>query len=234
MDKLFEVWRKQYYTEPVLVILVVITFLISFKKKKSFPQLRLFPVYLASFIILIIISYMGIVSIQGPYRKFLVKISTFTDYVVSVIEFCAFTYFLYTISKTVIKKAIYIISLLTLLIFFSVPFYRMYISGLLNSHDLHFLYIIESSSLLVLCSLHFIDLFKSPPVHKLLNSSNFWISSGLTFYLICTFPGTLLTDYLYNTNQLSYYHLWALIYIFYILLFLTIIKAYTCRSAEAQ
>jgi hypothetical protein len=236
MNRIFEVSERSYYTNFLCIIAISITFLISLKKKKLLPQLKFLPVYLGSFLILNAITYIPyLLDLKPPNLLIISRINRTWDFIVTVIEFFTFTYYLYSVLKTVkFKKTIKLTGVVFLGVTFLYSIHHLYNLTPISTHALHNVYIIESLTLLIFCFLYFIELFRFPPVNNLLESPDFWISTGLMFYLLCTFPVTILTDYLSHMNTLFYYDAFTLINIFYTLLFLAIIKAYFCPSMETK
>jgi hypothetical protein len=236
MNQLIKFWESTYYTAFLCESIIIIAFFISLKKSKQLPQLKLVPLYLGSFIVYLLLSHSATIFFSnGPYFLLAYRIARIGDFIVTIIEFFTFSYYLYTVLQT--NKFKIIIKALSLIAFGMFLFYtirNLYFLKPIKLHELNVTYIIESSALLLFCFFYFVELFKSPPVGKLLKSPDFWVSSGLMFYLICTFPVTIIANYLVETMPLLYLDLFIVIYIFYILLFLTIIKAYLCKSAEVR
>lgn len=234
MDEIIQDWEKNYYTELWLFIILVVTLIISLKKRSLHPQLKLLPIYLISFLLLNVSGYIhDIFFYQKTYSTFFLTINKIGNYLVTLIEFSTFLYYFYTIIKTTkIKIIIRIVSVCMLLLFSLILIQLLFFTDGSDYSPLHNLYIAESATLFIICFFYFIELFRSPPILKLTNTPNFWISSGLMFYLLGTLPITLITDYIFDTNFFLYENLFSIIYLLYILLFLMIIRAYLCKSEK--
>lgn len=227
MNRVFEIWENSLYTDPVLFIVQIFTFIISIKKFKSSPQLKLIPLYL---ILFISFSAINTIMLSHPSSKNKIgeiKFEIIGNFTVTFFEFSAFAHYAYVISKNkAFRKAILLLSFIALtmaILLISFPFHA---SQLITVNTLNNIYIIESILLLIICSFYFIELFSAPAILKLLKTTNFWVSSGLIFYLACTLPFTVLSNYFIQTNVALYKNLYSLIYIFYILLFVMITRGY--------
>ncbi len=155
------------------------------------------------------------------------------NYVVSLIELFVFLYYFHFIIQTKkLKFALGLIGLIIGMFFLLRLFLLLLFTNSLTVTPLHNFYVIESLVLLFCCICYFVELFKSPPVLKLTDTFNFWVSSGLLFYLFGTFPITLITNYFFSTSTLLYENLFTIINIFYILMFLMIVRAYLCKQVK--
>jgi hypothetical protein len=235
MIDIIEDWRKNYFTGLGLLISVLFTLYISLKKRTRYPELKLLPIYLISFILLIFIGYIydTFLYANGKFKNYR-RLDIISNYTVTLIELLTFTYYFYFVIKTKkLKILIRTISIVSVT-FFSLQILQLFFfTDLLDIRPLHNLYIAESIILLAICFFYFIELFKSPPVSKLTNTPSFWVSSGLMFYLFGTLPITIITDYVFFTDWLLYANLFSIINLFYIILFLMIIRGYLCRPEKA-
>ena len=231
MEKVFKYWANCYYLEPVLLLVLIITLVVSWRKRKSLPQLKLFPVYLFFFIGLLISYYIIILSVSNKVEfRYWDKICKQYDYVVTLVEFITFCYFFHYILKTPkFKKAIIWISTSVLILMLLIYLYSLTYRGVYSIQENHIIYIIESTTLLLFCAFYYIELFRLSLVKNPLKSSDFWVCSGLMSYLICTLPGTIILDNMFAQRPI-YNYLYTIIYICYVLFFLTIIKAYNLKK----
>jgi hypothetical protein len=227
MGKVIQIWKESLFTDPLLFIALLVTFTVSLKKFKGHPQLKMLPLYFASFILFSLLSEIFVGVFQNQPRVFNIRFERLGNLLVTVLEFFAFTYYALAITATrTFRNAIYFLSALVFLLALTLVYINYNSLEVVTHRTLNILYIIESISLLIISSFYFIDLFVSPSVCRLLNTANFWVSSGLVFYVFCTLPFTLLSDYFINTNENLYKNLYSLVYIFYIILFLMVIKGY--------
>lgn len=235
MDKLIEHWKTSYYTDLLLSISLISVFIISLTKRKKYPQFKFFPFYFASFIVLQFKVYLSaILSVDNPYRlKILSPMGNYIDYFVTLAEFIAFIYFFYCIIRNNKKrKLIKWLTGMGLSIALFILLKDIFYNGSFWYSSLTNVYIVESLILLVPCFFYYRELFTFPPKLNLLHEANFWTVTGLTFYLLCTFPITFISFYLAKTNYSIYAQTFSIIYLFYILLFLMIIKSYLCKPTN--
>jgi hypothetical protein len=87
-------------------------------------------------------------------------------------------------------------------------------------------------SLLIPCAFYYTEIFRLKPNLQLAQEPSFWVVTGLSFVLICTFPLSLCINYLYQTNKIVYSNLYSIFYIFYFLLFLMIIRGHLCKQTR--
>jgi len=227
MEKVIQIWKESLFTDPLLIIVLVVTFGVSLKKFKTHPQLKMLPLYFASFIIFSLLSEIFIGVYQNQPKVFNIRFERLGNLLVTLLEFSAFAYYALAITTTrLFRNAIHFLSILASLLTLALIYLNYNSLEVVTHRTLNILYIIESISLLAISSFYFIDLFISSSVCRLLNTANFWVSSGLVFYVFCTLPFTLLSDYFIHTNEILYKNLYALVYIFYIVLFLMVIKGY--------
>jgi hypothetical protein len=230
MEILLNLWKQSFYTDPILFISNIIILYISIKKKQNHFILKLFPIYLGSFLILSIIFYCGIVFLsKSNYYKIFLVVKHYTDFAVTLIELFVFGNLLLKVIKNwgiknFITWGLIIIIIGEILLFTDSVTYQV----------LENLYIIEDLFLLIPCVVYFVELFRSPPILKLLDEPSFWVVTGLFFFVVFTLPVTLLSGYLKKLSYELYVHFYAIVYLSYILLFLMICKAYLCKPTRTR
>lgn len=234
MKSLIQLWESSFYTDLILFIIAIITFTFSCISKNKLIQLKLIQIYLITFILLFTNSYCYHLSIYNKLSyPSLIKIELTEAYIVSLFEYISFSHFLYAaIQNKKFKRVIKVISIILIFTFLITYVKSTFYVTDFKYQKIHSIYILESSALLIFCSFYFIELFKSLPIFKVTDSPNFWVSSGLMLYLIGTFPITIIMAYIHSTDLSLYRNLYSIIYIFYVLLFLSIIRAYKCKPSE--
>jgi hypothetical protein len=234
MHKIIRQWELTYFTELLLDVFLVTTLLLSLKKRNQYPQLKYIPLYLGSFIFLAINGYAYRLSLYAKISRVYLIIDRFCNYSVTLIEFIAFSYFFYSIIQSAeSRRKIVVLITLSLTYFLIVLIQIIHLDSITMMYPINNLYIVESVSLFLMCSFYFINLFKSPPISKLTTSPNFWTSAGLCFYLLATLPITIATNY-FVAETIFYKSSYSLIYVSYTLLFLMIIKGYSCRNGKME
>ena len=236
MSKLISLWRQTYFTEVLLLIVLLFLIPYSIKRRKGYPQLKLLPIYLMLFVGLQLANYLAFTIPTGTaYRnKILHALNIYGNYFISMIEFLSFMLFFIHISRLKsIKHVLVFLTYLTLATFGFVGVIQLVFSNSLTDETINDLYLLQLFSFIISCSLYYFDLFKSLPVKKLTSQPNFWIASGLSFYSLCTLPYSLLIEYFRKTSYEIYLNLYSIIYLLYIVLFIMIIKAYRCKGESA-
>jgi hypothetical protein len=89
---------------------------------------------------------------------------------------------------------------------------------------LNYLYLIESSILILLSFVYMFDFISNFP--NSFKKSSVRILAGVLAFLSISFTATLSTNDYFLTDIIEYKQLFALIYLSYIILFLAIIKSY--------
>jgi hypothetical protein len=230
MKNILEVWKHNYFVQPLLDAILISTLFISLRERRYLSQLKFVPLYLGSFIILMFNTYAYyLMFIDTSFSAFFSSIDRFGNYIVSLIEFIAFSYFLYSTTELlrlrVVLKTIFIS---TLCIFLFILIKIICSDKLRGMEILNRLYIIESIALFLMILFYSVYYFWLDPSQKINTTSNFWVCLGLSLYLIITIPFTLFINHFFPANLTLYKKSYAVVYMAYIFLFLTIIKAYKC------
>ena len=168
------------------------------------------------------------------HYSFFYGLADYIDYSFTLIEMVTFSIFFYQlITKIIVKKLIIISNIFFSLFFIYMltidPGFYASISETTQSR----VYTAEGVILLMICLFYFIDFFKKPPNLNLNNEPVFWVSTGLLFFLTCTLPYSLLENYIRKKFPDLILTSYSIFYIFYILLFLMIIRAYLCKPEKA-
>lgn len=233
MRDIIQIWKNNFFSQLILDIILPITLFITISNRKQFSQLKFFPYYLGAFNILMLNGYIYYLLKNTEYSIFFISIDRAGNYIVSLIEFFTFSHFLYHSSKSSqSKKSIKLIGFIS---FFSFLFFCIPISIYSKPTAMYFLnnfYVVESVFLLAMSCFYFVDLFWFKPVFNPREAPDFWIFTGLIFYIIGTLPVTIINNYFYAADRSLYENFFCVIYLLYALLFLMIIKAYTCKPKK--
>ncbi len=232
MHRLIHTWEQTYYSELFLLICLLTTLFVSIKYRKVIPELKYLSAYLFAFIILFSSTDLDILFRLQPHN--VVSFALWSqDFAVSVIEFFVFSNYLSSIYSNRTTQSKYRTISKTVSILFIILFAYSTYSHIWNHYwPLHLVYCLESIILIIGCITYFHQIYMHPPQHRLKSSSHFWIVTGLVFYLICTIPITIASPYLVEKQHTLYLNLFSLIYIFYIILFSTIIRAFLCKPQQ--
>ena len=232
MLKLKEYWEIHFYTEALMFVTLFAALLVTIIKRKSDKKLKLFPFYFGFFILRLVFRYIQIYYYGFDTFAFkpLFYIDTYLEYILIMVEILIFMHFFYHVFNNRNKKILVQI--------FTIAFIILGIFRLINDNILKNqistititqMFFLEAVLLLVSCFVYYLQIFTSPPTLKLLNEPSFFVITGLFFFLICSLPYSLFLDFISYYPEIHRY-IFCIIYIFYILLFLMIIKAFYVKK----
>jgi hypothetical protein len=161
----------------------------TFYFRKGIPlYLKLFPVFLAITLTVEIIGWRILVDGDDATTLF---------YLFSVFEFCFYLYTLHHIIRTRKAKTVvlYVLIIYPVLAVFNIFFIQVETFPSI-SYSLGCLLIVG------VCIYYFYELFHLPSAVNLLREAAFWISTGLLFFYICSFPLFGLASFLYNASSI--------------------------------
>lgn len=208
---------------------------ISVRNRKKHRSLKFFPIYFGCLLIVFLSLYANICSkevIIYSLTKF--NFHHYIDYFSTLIELLIFVhFFMFAIESQRFKNILIIITALFVFYYFVELYFDKRFSRSISETTQSRVYTIESLILLIPCFVYFYELFKRPPTLNLKQEPSFWIVSGLSFFVTCTLPYSLLENYLRENYLYLMTTLYSVFYIFYILLLLMIIKAYTCNPRKS-
>lgn len=234
MQTLINSWEKQYYTSILRDIILIMTLFVAYKNSRKFKILKYIPLY--TFFLLLSSLSNTLYSLRKDLNfnpLFLSGLADYLDYIFTLFEMLIFSHFYYQLAnKLIIKKAILIASILFCLFFIYMATIDEDFYQAISASTQSIVYTVEGSILLLICSQYFIDLFKKLPFVDLKNEPHFWLSTGLLFFMTGTLPYSFLENYIaknYNTVLVASY---SIFHVFYILLFLMIIRAYLCKPQK--
>lgn len=153
----------------------------------------------------------------------------------SIIEYLTFYSFFKQVLESPVLRKLMLSSIFFLAIAFLIYLYRgLYISStaITTKKIADFITSSELLFLTILCLLYYHKLFRERPVYKLTDSPFFWIATGLFFYSVTIIPFFIISKEIkfIEKNQVIYQAGFAIHYIFFGGLFLTITKAILCEK----
>lgn len=233
MIELANKWARSFYTESVLLIVLLISLLVALRNRKRHTILSNVEFYITGLLFVYLSSYLEFFGIKEQELPYKISYSFYLDYLFTLLEFVIFFDFFTTILKTQkVTKLFIIIKGLFIAYFFVELFFDYQFPQKVSEYTQARVYTVEAIILLIPCILYFVEIFRTLPYLKLTDQPSFWITTGLFFFLICTLPYSLLENYLRK-----YYHdimmqLYSIFYLFYILFFVMIIRAYLCKPVK--
>jgi hypothetical protein len=233
MQHILYYWKGQFYTPLIKDIILIVTLWIAIKNRGKFPILKYMPVYTFTLLLasLALISA-WIASDLGFYPEFFFGLDGYIDYLFTLVEMVIFSHFYYQLIKNrVVKRIILITNVLFIgfFVYMAIPVNGRYSD--ISEEKQAVVYTIESLILLFPCIYYVIELFKKQPTPTLKNQPEFWVSTGILFFMACTLPYSLLENYISKNIDSTTMAWYSIFHVFYILLFLMIIRAYLCKPA---
>jgi hypothetical protein len=232
MEEIINEIKRQYFSYPILIFVLIVSIFISLTRRKKFKILKYFPIYL--FWLLAVLILNSVCLYPNSLCFYLLPFVQYTDYFFTLVELIVFSNFFYRLIKNYsLKKGIVVINIIFAIYFiykgvFDVNFYL----GISEATQAK-VYTIEAVVLLIICLIYFFQLFRDLPFSNLRDEPVFWVSAGVLFFTAGTLPYSLLENYIV-TNYFSFsFSLYSIFYVFYVLLFSMIIKAYLCKTKEA-
>ncbi len=235
MQELKELWYNSLFSDLMVTIILFVACYLSITNRNRHPEYRFFPIYFFSFLLLELTFYSAYFFIEGsPTFDKLDKMTYYFDILVTFIELLTFMYFFHSILKN--KKSRKITVWLTLIFIFissSLIVKDLFQRGKLYYGSSTTIYILECICFITSCVFYYKELFTGLPKVNLFQEPNFWTVSGIAFFSTCTLPITFTLNYFQKNDYLTYQTIFIVINVFYILLFLMIIKSYLCKVARS-
>jgi len=234
MQGILHEWEISYYTQPLLLLVLFIALIISIRKRKKYKILNTFPFYIIFLIMVYITGTASTLSSAIKYHpEFFWGLTEYTDYGFTIFEIVTFSVFFYQLIDNLLLKRIIIVANLVFILFSIYMFITSHAFYQFNFQiTKSTVYTVEGVILFMICLFYFIEFFKKPPTLNLKNEPVFWISTGALFFFAGTLPYSVLENHIIRNYRDVYYPSYSIFYIFYILLFLMIIRAYLCKPGK--
>jgi len=243
MEQILSAWKSSFMTEPLALLLATVLFYISLNKRSTEPVLRLFPFYFGLFFLhqlhltlLRLLEETG----SGYWQLF----SRCFTYLFILTECWLFSRLCYqSIKNTVLKllcRYCIVLALGTMVLSFLYICCRS--PATFNLKEVHYranallhqVYLIESISLLLIAGLYWVDIYKRRPIHRIETGYEFWMLAGCWAYAAVTIP-PVTAAYIIPVQTLNICgQMLTLIYVGYLLMFLLILKGYTCTVTNPK
>lgn len=212
-------------TEWLMIIVIFITMVISIKygNKKNLLLVQLYIIFSLVFNVLFkVLEYFFDSDFSNRYISMLMKIY-------SIIEISLICLFLIRLvnrkkSKTVIK---------TLYIFY-ISIWSIIFVFFKNALFFNFspMYGLENLFIVIACMLYIFEIVRSDEIIDLKSNSNFIAVSGIFFYFSISIPYFFIA---YSATRLGLIQIFSLLnLVFYILLFISLLKAYLCPLQKSR
>jgi hypothetical protein len=235
LDLLFNWWIKNYFLDPLCALTALVGFIIFISKVPKKNELYIFSYYFIAYVFLKLVFFVDITFSKTPFYLAGIRITNFFDYIFTLFEFLIFfLFFKKILCNNSHKKVLTIICYLFMLIGCSLVLYDIYTFGRFRLASAYFLFNMQAISLLIPCAFYYLEIFKLRPTLDLLHEPSFWVVTGLSFFIISTLPFSLLLSSFLKAHPSLNDNLFDIFYVFYILLFAMIIKAYLCKQVTRK
>jgi len=234
INHILKTWESSFYTQPVLLVTLILALVISIRFRKRHKGLILLPYYLILFIIEILSDYVAaFIYYNKIFNPKEFNFVCYLDYLLTVIELLTFVIFFHSeIKSNKLKRILVLVSSFFCIYFLSEFFLNPEFPSSVSDNTQSRVYTLEAIILLGGCSFYFLEVFRKFPNINIKEESSFWIATGLLFFLACTLPYSLIENYLRKSHYQLMLNFYSIFYLFYIFLFSMIIKAYLCRQRK--
>ena len=228
MEDFLKYLSDSFYTPLITILIALGGFIFSLRNSEGI--LKIFTYYFLGFVFLQGFYFIGVPNSldKNPF------LSTIIDFIFTIFEFFIFIRFFWEIFPPNIRRFLIVLSFFFTL---SCSYYfvqDLYKSRGLSLASLEVVFIIESISLLIPCVIYYVRMFNLNEPEPLQKDKYFWIITGLCFFILSTLPFSYLMNYLRTEQMEIYKNLYSIVYLFYCLLFIMIVKAILCKPVLAK
>lgn len=233
MKEILKFWYGPFYTDLISFLVALAGLIISIwkraKNRKLNPLIFFFLAYILDLLFARIIFQDKVLFIQYNY------LGTYADFFDTIIEFFAFFFLIknHIVNIRIKKNLNSLLPIFLSLVILYFIYYRI-TRVKIDQYFLQNIFTIQALFLSIACVLYYIDLYKKESKLNLTVLPSFWAITGLSFFMVCTLPYSILGSYLMQTDFRSYFQLFSIFNIFYCILFLMIMKAYFCRPQQSS
>jgi len=224
-----------FITEMLLVAVLIISLIISIKRRKKIKELRFFPFYLGYFLFVFLcgdICYF--IAFKYDQKPIALAITSYTDYSSTLIEIIIFLHFFYSIIyNDIVKKTVPIIAVCFCALFFWALLSDSFFPDGITESTQSRVYTIEAAILMSYSTYCLIEIIRNKVHGNRRLGPNFWISVGYFLFASGTLPYSIIEPLLRKKYPFLSTELYSLFYLFYIVLFFFIVKAYLAKIENA-
>lgn len=243
MEYILTSWKDSFMTEPLATTLAGLLLFVSLRNHGSTPALRYFPYYFGLFIV----HQLQLLALRQfdhpPAQPALFHLfSKGFGFLFILVEFIVFSRLCHqSLTQNRLRgicrygTGLALGMLLLALLYTCCRSVAIYEPDLVLQRTtllLHQAHLIESISLLLLAGLYWIDVYKRRPEKRLEKAYDFWMLTGCWVFAAVVIPPATAINIMPIQNQVLYNQLFALIYAGYLLMFLLILKGYTCTATS--
>jgi len=232
LQNLLTEWSHVFYTTPIVIICSLFATLFGLKYYYKEKTHILFIIYSTTIFLLFMTLDIFKITSSLSSRNMSAIIEA-GNTIIEVIELFIFYHFLFQIIKSKFVRSIMKFGFIILLLLSILFLTKLSDQNFNRNQIIQFSALIASIKffqLLIPLLTYFFEIFTTAPIRDISKSPSLWITSGLFIYCLATLPFLLISGYLYSSNRSLYFLMFSIHYLSLGFLFLTIIKAYTCRK----
>lgn len=232
-EKINNVWRDTYYTDPVVIICSLLVIIIGIKLHRKEKMSFLFITY--SLCCLILFAASDVFKVLNLYKvSHLSRIRTAilqsANMLFGLFEFFIFYYYYSKIIKSkLVNRAMKFSSILFFIIVI-IFFIKLNDTKFEKFEILQFSALISTIEFFLLLFpvfTYLFELFNTESVKEIKQSPSLWINSGLFVYILITLPFLIISE---SIPKPLYFFMYSLHFVSLSILLLTIAKAFLCRK----
>lgn len=234
MSNIIRYFEQSYYAQLLTLLIAIWGLLVSLSRKVMRSYLNNFFFYFLSYIIISIAFIVISLFMNSKYSISAIHIGSLCDFLFTILEYVFFGVFFRQILPRSDSLLIYMISSGFFLLTLAFIYNDVLNYGFISHKSLQKVFITQAASLIILCCKFFLNNYTALPSVSLKRDSRFWIVAGLSCLLVSTLPFSIFMNYLEMADFNTYRYLYAIIYFFYSILFITIIKAMRCVKESVK
>jgi hypothetical protein len=227
---LIKYFESDYFFNLASFIIGISGYFASFKINRRNGNLYLFKYYFLSYVVCTLAVYLEIISLSYspktlfPTIRYTDLLFTFSEFFIPIVFFQRLF-----INRAIESNAVVLVKYTFLLVTSGLLLFNILRPNELTSATIENIFTLQALCLLVPCVCYYRLIFLGPlDKGPILQTSEFWIVTGITFFMLCTLPFSLLTNLLKASVNMTY----IIFDIFYCLLFVMFIRAFSCKSVN--
>lgn len=232
-EKIIDLWEIYFYMQPLWYFSMLIAFLFGIKYFKKDKNYSLFLIYIISGLLIFPSAlFINNINISSFEKTIITEIS---NTLFSIIEIAIFYNYFNNLLKTKSVLLVMKFCFLSFVILSIVLFLKLENQKLLISDISSFSYLLNTAEfffLLLPCLVYFYESLNVKIIitKSLKETPSFLISTGLFFYIIVSLPLLLIGNTLKTYSSNMFHIMFALHYLSLSILFLSLSKAFSCKT----
>jgi len=230
MKVIWNLWLQMFFTQVIAALVSLFGLIISLKRKNR--QFKYFPFYFGLYFLVNILWYISPI-LPTSFEKITQSMAICLDHFFTFLEFFVFLNYMKSNTQNVfIQKSYKYLLVIFSLVFFYATIHDIILFKQITSETKNSAYTVEAI-LLIIPGIFFLKkYFQDGSKISFMKDPDFWIITGILFTMICTLPYSFLENYISHQYHNLLPATYSIFYVFYILLFLMIIKGILCKPVK--